>query len=99
MLRSTVVAAVSAVVAAFAVVPAVQAQNIKIGIIGPMGFIQGEYHWAGAEMARDEINKAGGIRVGDARRMIEIVKADKPAGVWPQSEYTPNSWGRAWMRS
>ena len=76
MLRSIVVAAVSAVVAAFAVVPAVQAQNIKIGIIGPMGFIQGEYHWAGAEMARDEINKAGGIRVGNARRMIEIVKAD-----------------------
>jgi catechol 2,3-dioxygenase-like lactoylglutathione lyase family enzyme len=30
---------------------------------------------------------------------IEIVKADKPAGVWPQSEYTLNSWGRAWMRS
>ena len=30
---------------------------------------------------------------------IEIVKAGKPAGVWPQSEYTLNSWGRAWMRS
>ncbi len=30
---------------------------------------------------------------------IEIVKADKPAGVWPQGEYTLNSWGRAWMRS
>jgi catechol 2,3-dioxygenase-like lactoylglutathione lyase family enzyme len=30
---------------------------------------------------------------------IERVAADKPAGVWPQGEYTLNSWGRAWMRS
>ena len=77
MLRSAVVAAVSAVIAAFAVVPVAQAQNtVKIGIVGPMAFIQGEYHWDGAEMARDEINKAGGIRVGNARRMVELVKVD-----------------------
>jgi catechol 2,3-dioxygenase-like lactoylglutathione lyase family enzyme len=30
---------------------------------------------------------------------IERVAADKPAGVWPQGEYTLNSWGRAWMRT
>jgi branched-chain amino acid transport system substrate-binding protein len=52
------------------------AQSIKIAILGPMAFVQGENHWAGAEMARDEINKAGGISVGGRKRMIELVRAD-----------------------
>lgn len=30
---------------------------------------------------------------------LELAQADKEAGVWPQSEHTLNSWGRAWMRS
>ena len=51
-------------------------QNIKIAILGPMAFVQGENHWAGAEMARDEINRAGGISVGGKKRMVEIVKVD-----------------------
>ena len=53
-----------------------QAQTIKIAILGPMAFVQGENHWAGAEMARDEINKAGGINVGGKRMRIELVRAD-----------------------
>jgi len=53
-----------------------QAQTIKIAILGPMAFVQGENHWAGAEMARDEINKAGGINVGGKRRQIELIRAD-----------------------
>ena len=52
------------------------AQTIKIAVLGPMAFVQGENHWAGAEMARDEINKAGGISVGGKKRMIELVRAD-----------------------
>ena len=52
------------------------AQNVKIAVLGPMAFVQGENHWAGAEMARDEINKAGGIQVGAAKRRIELVKVD-----------------------
>lgn len=52
------------------------AQNIKIAILGPMAFVQGENHWAGAEMARDEINKAGGIQVGGTKRQVEIIKVD-----------------------
>ena len=52
------------------------AQNIKIAILGPMAFVQGENHWAGAEMARDEINKAGGISVGGKKRQIDIIKVD-----------------------
>jgi len=53
-----------------------QAQTVKIAILGPMAFVQGENHWAGAEMARDEINKAGGINVGGKRRQIELIRAD-----------------------
>lgn len=30
---------------------------------------------------------------------LESVAADTPPGVWPQEEYTLNTWGRAWMRS
>jgi branched-chain amino acid transport system substrate-binding protein len=56
--------------------PLALAQSIKIAILGPMNFVQGENHWAGAEMARDEINKAGGISVGGKKRQIELVKAD-----------------------
>lgn len=76
MLRSVRLAAVSAVLAAFTLVPTAFAQNIKIAIVGPMAFIQGEFHWAGAEMARDEINRAGGISVGGTKRLVEIVKID-----------------------
>lgn len=51
-------------------------QNIKFAILGPMAFVQGENHWAGAEMARDEINKAGGISVGGKKHQVELVKID-----------------------
>src|SRR3954466_4786544 len=53
-----------------------QAQSIKIAILGPMAFVQGEHHWYGAEMARDEINKAGGINVGGKRMRIELIRGD-----------------------
>ena len=56
--------------------PLAFAQTIRIAVLGPMAFVQGENHWAGAEMARDEINKAGGISVGGRKRLIELVRAD-----------------------
>ena len=63
--------------AALVVSSAALAQNtIKIAILGPMAFVQGEHHWNGAEMARDEINKAGGIDVGGKRMRLELVRAD-----------------------
>ncbi|HEX6690700.1 MAG TPA: ABC transporter substrate-binding protein [Burkholderiales bacterium] len=62
--------------AALAFATGAQAQTIKIAILGPMAFVQGENHWAGAEMARDEINKAGGVNVGGKRMQIELVRAD-----------------------
>src|SRR5262245_57218540 len=71
MLRSFVTG-----LAAFALAFGAHAQTIKIAILGPMAFVQGENHWAGAEMARDEINKAGGINVGGKRMQIELIRAD-----------------------
>ena len=66
--------------AAFAVAAVVnsgaQAQTLKIAILGPMAFMQGENHWAGAELARDEINKSGGINVGGRRMQVELIRAD-----------------------
>ncbi|HYN12987.1 MAG TPA: ABC transporter substrate-binding protein [Burkholderiales bacterium] len=72
MLRCTLLALAFALAS-----PVVLAQGaIKIAILGPMAFVQGENHWAGAEMARDEINKAGGIAVGGRKRQIELIRAD-----------------------
>jgi len=75
MLR-TLIAAPCLALAALGFATAAQAQTIKIAILGPMAFVQGENHWAGAEMARDEINKAGGIKVGGKTMRIELVRAD-----------------------
>ena len=52
------------------------ADPIKIGIIGPMQFTQGEGHWNGAVLAAEEINKGGGISVGGTKRPIEVIKVD-----------------------
>ena len=41
-----------------------------------MAFIQGTHHWQGAILAADEINAAGGIRVGDRTYRIELVRVD-----------------------
>jgi branched-chain amino acid transport system substrate-binding protein len=71
MIRSFLAALFAATLAAGA-----QAQTVKIAILGPMSFVQGENHWAGAEMARDEINKAGGINVGGKRMQVELIRAD-----------------------
>src|SRR5581483_11605448 len=57
-----VLVAVSAAAALMVTTTQAAEKPIKIGIIGPMAFVQGENHWAGAELARDEINKAGGIK-------------------------------------
>ncbi|MFP4476903.1 MAG: ABC transporter substrate-binding protein [Desulfatibacillaceae bacterium] len=56
--------------------PGFSADPVKIGVLGPMSFTQGEGHWNGATMAADEINKAGGIKVGDEMRPLEMVKVD-----------------------
>ena len=51
-------------------------QTIKIGVIGPMNFVQGKGHWNGAIMAAEEINAKGGVQVGKEKMTIELIKAD-----------------------
>jgi branched-chain amino acid transport system substrate-binding protein len=51
-------------------------QEIKIGVIGPMQFVQGHGHWNGATLAAEEINGTGGLQVGKKKMKIELVKAD-----------------------
>jgi len=52
------------------------AKVIKIGVIGPMNFVQGKGHWNGATMAAEEINARGGLWVGKKKMKVELVKAD-----------------------
>ncbi len=52
------------------------AETIKIGVIGPMHFVQGKGHWNGALMAAEEINAKGGIQVGKKKMKIKLIKAD-----------------------
>jgi len=54
----------------------VLAQDIKIGVIGPMQFVQGKGHWNGATMAAEELNAKGGIQVGAKKMKIQLVQAD-----------------------
>ena len=56
--------------------PAQAADVIKIGVIGPMNFMQGKGHWDGATLAAEEINAQGGLQVGQKKMKIELVKAD-----------------------
>jgi branched-chain amino acid transport system substrate-binding protein len=51
-------------------------QEIKIGVIGPMKFVQGQGHWNGATMAAEEVNAKGGIQVGNKKMKIQLVQAD-----------------------
>jgi branched-chain amino acid transport system substrate-binding protein len=61
---------------AFASGTALAQGTIRIGVLGPMNFVQGEHHWNGAQMARDEINQAGGINVGGKRMQVELIRGD-----------------------
>jgi branched-chain amino acid transport system substrate-binding protein len=54
----------------------VSAQEIKIGVIGPMKFVQGIGHWNGATMAAEEINAKGGLQVGNKKMKIKLIQAD-----------------------
>src|SRR4030043_2065055 len=52
------------------------AQEIKIGVIGPMQVVQGKGHWHGATMAAEELNAKGGIQVGAKKMKIQLIQAD-----------------------
>ena len=59
-----------------AALAAAHAQPIRIAVVGPMAFVQGDDLWAGAQMARDELNAAGGISVGGRRAQVELLRVD-----------------------
>lgn len=69
---------VSAIIFCFAVFSFTTAfgQEIKIGVIGPMKFVQGIGHWNGAQLAADEINARGGVKVGNKMMKIKLIQAD-----------------------
>jgi branched-chain amino acid transport system substrate-binding protein len=49
---------------------------ITIAVAGPMTDIQGQNHWDGATMARDEINAAGGVTIGGTTYTIKLIQVD-----------------------
>lgn len=51
-------------------------KTIKIGYIGPTKFIIGQECALTAEIAGQDINKAGGIKVGKETYKVEIIKTD-----------------------
>ena len=69
---------ISVIVFLFAVSPwaVVFGQEIKIGVIGPMKFVQGIGHWNGATMAAEEINAKGGLQVGFWKMKVKLFQAD-----------------------
>lgn len=55
---------------------AIEEDVVRIAVAGPMAFIQGEQHWMGAEMATEEVNQSGGIKIGDKNYKVELIKVD-----------------------
>ena len=49
---------------------------LRIAVLGPMAFVSGENQWAGAVLARDEINGEGGISIHGKRLKIELIRVD-----------------------
>jgi branched-chain amino acid transport system substrate-binding protein len=49
---------------------------ITIAVVGPMTDLQGQNHWDGAQMARDEINAAGGIDIGGTKYTVQLVQVE-----------------------
>lgn len=52
------------------------ANVITIAVAGPMDDVQGQHHWAGAKMAREEINLAGGVTINTTKYDIVLVEVD-----------------------
>lgn len=53
------------------------AGEISIAVCGPMDDVQGEHHWAGATLARDEINALPNkIDIGGTPHTVKLVEVD-----------------------
>ncbi len=51
-------------------------QQIKIGVATPTKFPVGNLHWNPAVLAAEEINKAGGVTIGNEKYEIQLFKED-----------------------
>ena len=78
----------SLIMAGVSCCPSEAANEIKIGVIGPMDYIQGEHHWYGAQMAAEEINAQGGIMVGNESYQIKLVQIDSNEIISPTDAVT-----------
>jgi branched-chain amino acid transport system substrate-binding protein len=56
--------------------PATTGKVIKVGVFGPMQYLQGKHNWWGAQMAADEINSAGGVKIGSDVYQIKLIQTD-----------------------
>ncbi|MRS02581.1 ABC transporter substrate-binding protein, partial [bacterium] len=64
------------IVVLFAGAGVLYAQEIRVGIIGPMKFSLGDHSWKGATIAADEINAAGGIKLNGKAYKVTLIQAD-----------------------
>lgn len=49
---------------------------LKIAVIGPMKYTNGQHHWNGASLAAEEINEQGGVKIGNRKYKIQLVRID-----------------------
>jgi branched-chain amino acid transport system substrate-binding protein len=50
--------------------------TIYVAVVGPLTDIQGQNHLGGAQMARDEINAAGGVNVNGTMYKVSLVEVE-----------------------
>jgi branched-chain amino acid transport system substrate-binding protein len=75
-LQKSILATATILLFTFFFLTSASADEIKIGVIGPMKFVQGIGHWNGAVMAAEEINAKGGVKVGNKTMKIKLIQAD-----------------------
>ncbi|MBN1376164.1 MAG: ABC transporter substrate-binding protein, partial [Dehalococcoidia bacterium] len=78
MKRILLIAIISALLISL-IIPACAAEKadvIKVGVIGPMKFLEGQHHWIGASLAAEQINAAGGVSLNGKKYQIELIKSD-----------------------
>lgn len=51
-------------------------KEVRIGVAGPMKAVFGRDHWRAASIALEEINKAGGVRLGGTKVPIKLIRVD-----------------------
>lgn len=73
----TVVVIISVVMSAWWFYLRPVSPGIKIGVIGPMEWVQGKGMWEGATLAAEEINNAGGVLVNETWYQLVLYKGDE----------------------